>query len=797
MGQGQDKIASSLIDLQPTAIVELFQLYFNQVDKPNDAVFFHGGAIFQNSITWQSKPYIPIPVESEGFEVTANGQLPRPKIRISNKDYKMTQLLLNNNDFQFGKLIRKRTFVKYLDDVNFDGGNPWGQADSSAELSNDTFVIGQKTAENKVFVEFELTSPLDLENFEVNARLLMSRYCSWYYRGNGCNYAGPPLETEYGQEIQINSKSRNNWANLSSSPFSGEWITGRVYESGDPVYLENKKIIINPVFENKNNQSIPEYAKIWYVAQTNHTSTSSTQPDNNETYWTRDGCNKKLNGCKKRFQPSEIQVLPSNSYSVSGYFIDLSHKQLYNSNNISSQASITGSSVISGSAFRNIADGLTGDAGGQKKTLDTGLAWISTGIADPWIQLEWDSPKTINRIDIYDRYDTSVDFNIANIKYYSGATLLTSQNININDAGLRTTTGFANKTVTKIVISGSGSDTNAGLAEVAVFEPSGLGLYNDSFKTSGIYASEDLHMATWVQFPSGVSRSDQLLNIFHNVKPNNQYSGINLYVSGNDNLVLNFATVLVSGNVPQYIVTPRTITMPWDATSLKALHLEIYGGKVSGTSSITSFPNGEIKLSDEDNLESRYTLAVRNTGEKISGEFFLFKNPSYTGGMTDLFFAINNWQFSTGDVATPVPNNSNITSNIKLTSNLKLGSTAIWTGKSGIDYRKKFFNRDTINIWNEDKEKTSPRNYDELTGDNRILKTGLFAWWDMNLTDTPTYKVEASNNTAQIIYLSGQYVNSIEFYDQNAFISKEAYIPQTPKNYLPFGGFPGTDRYGR
>ena len=31
MGQGQDKIASSLIDLQPTAIVELFQLYFNPV----------------------------------------------------------------------------------------------------------------------------------------------------------------------------------------------------------------------------------------------------------------------------------------------------------------------------------------------------------------------------------------------------------------------------------------------------------------------------------------------------------------------------------------------------------------------------------------------------------------------------------------------------------------------------------------------------------------------------------------------------------------------------------------------
>jgi lambda family phage minor tail protein L len=114
MGQGQDKIASSLMDLQPTAIVELFQLYFNPIDKPDAAIYFHGGAIFQKSIKWQNQEYMPLPVESEGFEVTANGQLPRPKIRISNKDYYMTQLLLNNSDFQFGKLIRKRTFVKYL-----------------------------------------------------------------------------------------------------------------------------------------------------------------------------------------------------------------------------------------------------------------------------------------------------------------------------------------------------------------------------------------------------------------------------------------------------------------------------------------------------------------------------------------------------------------------------------------------------------------------------------------------------------------------------------------------------------
>ena len=176
MGQGADKIARSLVELQPTAIVELFLLYFNTVDQPEACIAFHGGAIYNREVTWQGIEYLPIPVETEGFEVNANGQMARPKIRVSNKDYFVTDLLLRYNDLQFSKIVRKRTFIKYLDDVNFDGGNPWGQADATAEVSNDTYVISQKTAENKNFVEFELTSPLDLENFELNNRLIMSRY---------------------------------------------------------------------------------------------------------------------------------------------------------------------------------------------------------------------------------------------------------------------------------------------------------------------------------------------------------------------------------------------------------------------------------------------------------------------------------------------------------------------------------------------------------------------------------------------------------------------------------------------
>jgi len=787
MGQGQDKIARSLTDLQPTAIVELFQLHFNTIDKPDAILMFHGGAIFEGEISWQGKKYGSLPVESEGFEVNASNQLPRPKIRISNKDYAITQALLNNKDFQFGKLIRKRTFVKYLDDINFDGGNPWGQADSSAELSLDTFVISQKTAENKVFVEFELSSPLDLENFEVNNRLIIARYCSWYYRGNGCNYEGLPIETEYGQTLKLNNDSENKWNTIFST---GEWDTGIYYESGTPAFRFNNKITINPRPGTKE-KSRP--AKIWYVSQSGHVSTEYNAPDNNETFWLKDGCNKKLDGCKKRFSNGELQTSETTNYPITNSYINFSHKSRYNSNNIASEASITGSSVLSGSSFRNVVDGLTGVS---VKNVDTAYSWVSSGAANPYIQFTWDRPRLINRIDLYDRQGNN-NFGDASIKLLLNGDVEGSLESVVYNSGSRSTNVFNASYIDQIIISGISSDTNAGLGEVCIFEPSGLAVYNDDFLSSGIATSKDLHIASYFSFPNGVTRNDQLLNIFHNVKTNCQYSGLNLYASGG-NLVLDFATRQYSGApTPSYTTVNRSISMPWDFQTNQPFYLEAFGGQTSGTG-VTSFPEGYIKMYGADSSTfAEYILKPRNPQLKFSGEFFLFKNPSYTGSTTSLKFGINDWQFSSGDTFTPNPRNSGVYSNIKLTSNIKLGATAIWTGFDGIDARKEFFNREDDN---KEIKFPIPRTYAEFTGVSQnkpILKTGLFAWWDMDITGTSSYSVSASNNQNLKINLSGEYTGSIDLQETNYITQFETTLIQTSQNSLPFGGFPGTDRYGR
>lgn len=282
MGQGQNKISRSLVDLQPSAVLEFFKIYPDAVNKPSTYVAIHGGSNFGGSINWQGVPYRPVPVESEGFEINGNGQLARPKIRIANVDYLITNLIQNNSDLLYAKIVRKRTFVKYIDDSNFDGGNPFGEADSTAEISEEEYLVSQKTAENKLYVEFELTSPLDLENFEINNRIILGRYCSWLYRGEGCKYSSSPKEQEDGENFSVTPTTNR-----------GIWSSSNTYSAGQYVYTNHNRLTVNG-----------QLVKIFYVSIVNNN--KGNHPDSNPSFWQKDGCNKTMTSCKKRFGNSTL-----------------------------------------------------------------------------------------------------------------------------------------------------------------------------------------------------------------------------------------------------------------------------------------------------------------------------------------------------------------------------------------------------------------------------------------------------------------------------------------------------------
>ena len=334
MGQGQDKIAISLLELQPTAIVELFLLYFNPKDDPDSFFAFHGGSILQKPIKWQGIEYLPLPVETEGFEVNANGRIARPRIKVSNKDYIISDLLRSFNDLQFARLIRKRTFVKFLDSVNFVNGNPWGQQDSTAELSNDTFIMSQKTAENKLFVEFELTSPLDVDGMDINNRKILSTYCPFTYRGEGCYYNGLPLTNDKDETLYPNARSIGAFKNGNPSE-TLEWINNFGYKANDIVMVENKNAPLNyyqgDIVEQDDPTFLDEslnFLKYYYVAKSDHTSSLQNSPTsaNRDAFWHKDECVKTINACKKRFNSDSFTKYYTGKYTENDNFIDFSTK---------------------------------------------------------------------------------------------------------------------------------------------------------------------------------------------------------------------------------------------------------------------------------------------------------------------------------------------------------------------------------------------------------------------------------------------------------------------------------------
>jgi len=761
MAQGQDRIASSLLELQPTAIIELFLLYFNTVDNPNAFIAFHGGSVYNKGIVWQGVEYLPIPVETDGFEVNANGQLARPKMRISNKDYFATDLLINNDDLQFAKIIRKRTFIKYLDDVNFDGGNPWGQADASAELSNDTFVVGQKTAENKSFIELELTSPLDLENFEVNNRLIMSRYCSWHYRGNGCNYNGIPVATEEGEKLTIADPI--DWF---TNQANKAWSIQKAYASGDAAYIENQKIIVNDP-----SGLGTGFAKIWYVCQSGHSSSSLTIPDKNPSLWKRDGCNKKLDGCKLRFGKGNIEFNEVTQQRTA-YFADFTSRTgLARYNNIAPSASVSGSSQVPGSEAIKTVDLISG----------ANSVWQTAGTATTgaMLGLEWSSPRNINRIDIYDNPVNGFKFTNAYVRLFNSSNVvIRSGTFGVPDNGTRATTGFASTLVKKIIISGSGiTKAVPSLSEVAVFETNPPHLvYNDQ-ETIPFHRNDFFQISTWIGLTGRSLYTNELYSVFQNVSGNCRYSGINLYLSG-QNLLLDFAT-RTTGATPQQI--NRTLSIPWNNDELKPLHLICSGGSATGLAP-TATTAGYIELSDGISQTSRFVLSGS------TGEYFRFKNPNYQSGIVGsqyrFKFGLNDWQFPTGDQFAPNPlgATNQITSNMQLISPIKFGPTAFWTGASGIDVRI------------EEASQSVFKDYNDFTG--RSSNTGyLLAWWEM-ATGISTTEITGQNNAAKKLIISGD--SSPVLNTSSVGQVKIGQILNTPKQSidLPFGGFPGTEKYG-
>lgn len=172
--------SSTFADLQsinPSAIIELFTLQLdNLLHGATTTYYFHSGSSLNanNKIKWQTVEYLRFPIQASGFAFQ-KGQLPRPKLIVSNATGLISSILLTvnettaGNDLTGAKVTRIRTLAKFIDAANFaDGQNP--TADPTAEFPREIYSVDRKSAENREVVEFELAAPTDLAGVRIPKR---------------------------------------------------------------------------------------------------------------------------------------------------------------------------------------------------------------------------------------------------------------------------------------------------------------------------------------------------------------------------------------------------------------------------------------------------------------------------------------------------------------------------------------------------------------------------------------------------------------------------------------------------
>lgn len=284
-----------------------------------------------NQIIWQGKRYIPFPIYTEGFEIKSRGTLPKPKIsfsnQIQNEEYenyfKQIKNAIKSLDDIIGvKITRKRTFLKYLDAINFksNGGiinddNFQIDPDPYAELPSDIYYIDRKLRENRYILEYELSSILDLENIKLPLRTMYSDNCSFEYRGEGCEYS--TSSNIYGTRKNGGAPIADSIGNLISTTLGVALSAGVPEEwnpTGNNTYAKGKWIFVDI-----------KGIKYYFVSKgdvAGNPVNATAYPPFNKNYWIPDQCSKTIKGCRLRFigNQNTIQGLPFGGFPATSKY---------------------------------------------------------------------------------------------------------------------------------------------------------------------------------------------------------------------------------------------------------------------------------------------------------------------------------------------------------------------------------------------------------------------------------------------------------------------------------------------
>ncbi|WP_265494727.1 phage minor tail protein L [Providencia heimbachae] len=167
--------------------------------------FCNGTNELLKPVIWQGQEYEPYPIMGDGFEFNGKGPSSRPSLSLSNLFGLIFGIASRLNSGLGGLVTRRKTTSRFLDAINFAGGNE--NADPTQEQIS-RWVIEQLTSINTETATWELAAPTETDGATFPARVILSDVCNFGYRSEECGYKGAPVADELGNPTQDPSKDK-------------------------------------------------------------------------------------------------------------------------------------------------------------------------------------------------------------------------------------------------------------------------------------------------------------------------------------------------------------------------------------------------------------------------------------------------------------------------------------------------------------------------------------------------------------------------------------------------------------
>ncbi|MEJ2766983.1 phage minor tail protein L [Photobacterium sp. MCCC 1A19761] len=183
------KMLAESVQLTQPPLLDLYDIDLTPLG--GDMLRLHNGTNAKREpLVWRGHIYQPYPCQGAGFERSGRGPSNRPKFSVGNLHGLVTGLVKDYQELAGVVVTRRQMFLKHLDAVNFESGNP--HADETQERVS-RFVIERLAELTALQATFELSLPSEMQGAIIPARLITTDVCAWQYRSADCGYTGGPV----------------------------------------------------------------------------------------------------------------------------------------------------------------------------------------------------------------------------------------------------------------------------------------------------------------------------------------------------------------------------------------------------------------------------------------------------------------------------------------------------------------------------------------------------------------------------------------------------------------------------